>query len=319
MDKSNNTISEALSNLQSFSIDVDVDKANLEYAEYGHVVAPLTFQRTNAEGKILRENIGRNAWFQFKQSGMTPSDAFKKTLSPKLTFLPNEKCDLLLEEVKELAEQEGIIMTKFKEYPNGKMDDKHRWVYLTNNIFDAEKGDKVKIGIAFKNGIGTGNALSSELFTYRTICSNGSIWGKRNFANARVVHMRTVDEMAEIFLQDVKKVFKGMGDIIRYYQAMPKIKFTQKQLDFLWEQNYISTKYLPDWIEVTRASKKKGLEETELKNTSSNATAWDFFNSITEAVTKNLEYGKRRISFDSFASVTQDLHSGMVAIVDKRI
>lgn len=303
-----------ISDLGVFYLSLDVNNANTKFSKYGQVTVPISRQ---VDGDI--KHTGNSAWFHFTEKNQLPVDAFKKTIKDSSSFFPNEYFrEEVLPKIILGAEEKKVNLAYFKEYAN-ELDDKHEWIYLTDKSFEAERGDSCKLGICFRNGIDTGNALRADLFTFRDKCDNGAIWGREKQISAKVIHVKSAEEMSEMFLDEIQSVFDGMLDVIEYYQEMPKIKFTQKQLDFLLEKQYVSTRYLPDYITVERKNEKKGITETEVKLEGKNHTVWNFFNDMTEAMTKNLDFGKKRISFDSFANSTGLLHSGIVQIIDRSI
>ena len=52
--------------------------------------------------------------------------------------------------------------------------DSHYWTLLSNEFHKVDK-DKIKIGVAIRNGIGTNVSLGVDLYTVRQVCENGAV------------------------------------------------------------------------------------------------------------------------------------------------
>ena len=182
-------------------------------------------------------------------------------------------------------------------------DDKEKRMKAFYGIDGMQKidGDNVKVGIQIYNSIDGSRGFGAGLFTYRSICGNGVIYGKKDLISIMHKHTLGLDAIVKGLQSTMLKIMEKAHGIVDEYRRMTQEHITVEMVNKLNKATFIPKSVLPDSLKVPAA---------ELEDLSQ----WNVYNDITEAIWHNTKSGlkTKELQFG-------DLHRVMLAPRLRRI
>lgn len=291
------------------TLPLDLKHPDLTWQKYGTITYPINLQ--NKYGKVY-DNGQLKCITQNKYAIAVVKRAY--------TVFPHDPIDEMVNEFVENPANGLRLLDEPKITSHGinkywlLIDDKH--TFKVEDSF--EKNDEMKFGVAIRNSIGGRLAFGCDIFSYRSICMNGAVWGYKDLGSFSMRHFGSdVERMTNALFSTLRDQLGRASEIINYYNKFAQTKLgNNKDLIEKLAEN-ISLKYLPDEDEgliVKLPNKKKGQERTfTLKKNLQEQSLWDVFN----IVTRNL-WHQKDLSFDMVRHGTKQLHEVMIAEVAPR-
>jgi hypothetical protein len=252
---------------ESFELaTVRLGKRDNAFPQYQLETAPIMLEGTN--GEIVES--GRK--FVIK-NGLYVGD-----VSKRYRLFPNE---LALEIGDKIAKELGFRQLKTI---NSRGGNAIYSVYVADNAIsdiphtfvEAKPGDGIQLGWSLRNSIDGSTAFGSDLFSFRSVCSNGAIIGRRVLGVAPLRrHTGKMEDFAKDLVGRLRAFLsENLESLAMFYRALPQIEINLEVAKAL--SNALPARYLPEYIVVERKTKKVSLE--------ANADAYDAYNRITEAL-----------------------------------
>jgi len=232
----------------------------------------------------------------------------------KYKLLPNE---VVLEASKQIADELGLVpfktigeatmswrkwksanankidTTKMKKYnktlvqefinePHAILDStmtKMMALYVTPKVYDMDTKDKMQFGILVKNSIDGSTNLSVEGFSFRSMCTNVSMYSASNMAKHGLISGYKMRHMKNVKM-DFARLKEVMGAVATRTLDMKEVygkwmvedvrPNTIKALGKAVPKNY-----LPEYIDTSG--------KTAVMKDGFNRTAWEVYNAVTDA------------------------------------
>lgn len=202
------------------------------------------------------------------------------------TLLPNEEALKLADEAAEL-----VGFKKFSErLTNGnwesgnvrghvlcnEKDTQMHALYVAQDVDPTMRGDSdLYVGVDVQNSIDGRKSFGVGIFSFRSACKNGVIFGKKEIESVRHPHTAklkdVISQLKNLFVMQMDK-----AKLIREgYQELATEKATRKLLEAL-SKTRIPTKVLPEYI-----------KDPEQSTLITDLTVWDVYNDVTEAIWHN--------------------------------
>ena len=320
----------------AFLLYADFTNADKTFEEkYGDINAPI--QRRTSDNQFV--NSKYNAWFRFDvtkrkltkkidsrgivhniyEYEQDPTDAYKTLLKYSTLFLPHEEVQhhlfRALDNLNKNLEYGKLTFKKFRDSHKGYT---RFWEVLSDKRHDVQKGDIVQFGICLRNGIGTGIALGGDLWSYRLVCQNGAILRDSKLGSFTSVHKGTTEKMIEELVDGIAHTLSNYKTLLDNYKIWTETKLTQQKLLQIVKKARLPLKYLPDKIvEVKTRRDDKELKKPLIKLADPNANLWDFFNGVTEPLTKAAHADRntddlKKISYNVYSKRTTRLHKALI-------
>jgi len=134
-------------------------------------------------------------------------------------------------------------------------------------------GDKVNVGVQVYNSIDGTSSFGCGLFTFRGICSNGIIFGKREIRSVKQKHTIGLQAILDELQQNMVLMMERAMSIVEDYRLMAQRKITQKLINKILDSR-VPAKVLPYYV------KEESLSVADF-------TEWDLYNDITELIWHN--------------------------------
>lgn len=325
-------------NLREFTMTANFSAANFEfYKKYGDVTAPNVYR--SYDGTQLLET-GDKTLFRFytkKDTGLecSTTEAYKKRLTNTEVYIPHEEV-----EYHTFKAIENFNKNNDNDFGELKIVDDTRtanhgytkyWRFMSNKKHEVKKGDTVQFGINFRNGIGTYISLGGDLYSYRLACLNGAVTTDKKMGSFNIPHRKSASAMLERLTDGLANMLENYKNILQVYKAFSVTKLTQPLLNKILRETDIPQIYLPQHIVdvITKKEDKNIVGSALIKLRKHDATLWDFFNGITEPLSRGIgleagtesfltsEQRKRikNIDFRSFVDRTSQLHRAMIPLV----
>jgi len=162
---------------------------------------------------------------------------------------------------------------------------KMKAIYVLTNEVDI-KGDGVNVGVSVHNSIDGTSSFGCGLFTFRSICSNGVIFGRKDITAVRHRHTKGLETVLEQMQNTMTYMMEQALDIVESYRQMARRKVTASLIEKIRKSRFIPKKVLPEYLQLDEA------QETLVE-----LTEWEMYNDITELIWHN----------DRTGMVTKDL------------
>ncbi len=237
------------------------------WAQYGLSEPEIVFQNDETRYKAIVRN-----------------DELVAILGKGYKLFPNEEALKIADSSAKLAGLEPFDPFKI---PGIKTEDhvlysdnghKIRAIYTAGKI-DKVDGDEVNVGVNVFNAIDGSSSFGCGLFTFRSICSNGVIFGYEKVMSMRRIHTKGLETAIEDLKSRMVLVMEYGHTLIENYRAMAAKRATDKMVDQILRTR-IPAKVLPDYI-------------TEEYATLPDISAWGLYNDITEAIWHNEKAGMK--------------------------
>lgn len=139
------------------------------------------------------------------------------------------------------------------------------------------EGDTANVGFTIVNSIDRSTSFGVEGFTYRGICGNGVIMGKKEIALSARKHTTGLKVDPKSITKRIETVLVTVRDVINAYQRLAKVKLNEEIADRIAESR-LPQKVLPPYIEV---------EKGELQSLDINLSQWQAYNDISANIWHN--------------------------------
>jgi len=149
---------------------------------------------------------------------------------------------------------------------------------LPSHTVEVAKGDMVALQFVVKNSYDGSNSLQIMLGALRLVCTNGMVIGKQFFSYTQR-HIGSGNELKiEVIREKVDMLADQFTKTLPYLQEMSQKQVYPKfKVDSLFDQENV---HLPQYL----------LEEAKTDYVEINGiTAWDYYNSLTSAITHGLK------------------------------
>lgn len=156
------------------------------------------------------------------------------------------------------------------------------------NVYRVD-GEEVLIGAVVQNSIDASSSFGCSLFSFRGICSNGSIIGRRNIANIYQVHTKGLAAIIQDLKNIILRVMEKGQDVINAYNTMAQVKITNELVEKL-TRSRLPKRVLPDY-----------LTNGELTSELAHVTEWQLYNDITRQIWHNMytDIATKQVNFDN--------------------
>jgi hypothetical protein len=307
--KAKNQVAKLEQKYKAFSIYADMSKVDRTWERYGYLKAPLA----------IKMQSGKFSSRSHKSQVVILNDEFRKILSASYALLPHEYIhDIIKEHVLKNFKDLGLYIDE--EY-TAHDEDSHYWTLLSNQFYDVD-GDKIKVGVSIRNGIGTNVSLGVDLYTVREVCTNGAVMRDKNIGSFSIAHLGKIEVIAALFERSIRFAFEKIKTLIEYYKKSTLIKLNDEMATLIYKKMPYSAAYLPtSWNVLSRYEikdlKKEGryTEDLPLVNvTDKKQTVWEAFNQITERQRDGLR--TKKINFNAVSSHQAGLHNALITIVN---
>ena len=296
------------------------------YEKYGDRVPQIYY--IDQETGIFKR-VKMNGLFRFEPRDITPTKAFRKPLTPDTTYYPMEALDTHIVSAVDNFNKFGNT-GEYGDLKITRTDTAHDgftkfWTIMSDRKHSVNVNDDLQFGINIRNGIGTQVALGVDLFSYRLVCSNGAVARDKKFGSVQIYHKGNASEIEEKFVDAMTTVLEKAGKLLDYYKTMREITMTTKLLDYIVETSEIPLRYLPEKIvDVVTPRDDKELSETIIKLRDRNATLFDFFQGITNPLSRAVKLSqgeqgtatRQKLGFHGFTKHTTKLHQVVIKAID---
>lgn len=284
-------------------LPLDLKNPDLTWAKYGTITYKLNLQ--NKYGKVYDNG-------QLKC--ITQNNFALAVVKRAYIVLPHEPIDEIVNEFVDNPSNGLRLLDEPKVTAHGinkywlLIDDKH--ALKVRDSF--EKNDEIKFGVAIRNSIGGRLAFGCDLFTYRTICMNGAVYGYNDLGSFSMRHFGyDVEKMTNALFSTLRDQLGRASEIMHYYNKFAQTKLGNNKPLFEKLAEHISLKYLPNEDEgliVKQPNKKKGQERSfVIKQNLQEQSLWKLFNTITANV-----WHEKALSFDMIRHSTKKLHETLI-------
>jgi len=214
-------------------------------------------------------------------------DTLVKVLTDRYHLFPNEEALKVANKAAELsglhpfqAETPGMRGEDHIVY--GNKDFKMRALYTVDGDKKVD-GDLVNVGVNVYNAIDGTSSFGAGLFTYRSMCSNGVIFGKHDIKTVRHAHTKGLITLIEELKSTIVLLMEQGVDLVASYRRMAQERINEDLAKRL-RNSHLTKKALPYFIHE---------DEAELPD----LTQWELYNDITEAIWHNLKTGLKSKTF----------------------
>lgn len=283
------------------TLPVDMSKPiDTEWFEkYGGITYPIN----------LQDKFGKrfdNGMFKaIVENGFTTG-----IVSRKYLYIPHGPIDEVVNEfVDNPANGLRLMNTKESQHSINKywilIDDKH--TFKVQNSF--VENDQMNFGAIIRNSVGGRLAFGCDLFSYRSICMNGAVFGYQNYGTFSVRHFgSSFPEMTENLFKGLREQLGAASNIINYYNKFATTKLGNNKALIERLANEISLKYFPEDIIIKLPNKTKGQKrEFTIKKSLQEKSLWYLFNEFSRVIWHN-----NKLSFDMVRHSTKKLHDILI-------
>jgi Domain of unknown function (DUF932) len=295
---------------KAFSIYADMSKVNRMWEKYGYLQAPLA----------IKKQSGVFSSRSHKSQVVILNDEFRKILTASYALVPHEFVyDTIYGHVLKHFQDLGLYISEEYEAHDG---DSKYWTLLSNQFYDVA-GDKIKVGVSIRNGIGTNVSLGVDLYVLREVCTNGAVARGPNMGSFSIAHLGKIEIIAALFVKSIRYAFEKIKVLIEYYKKSTLIKLNNEMATQIYKKMPYAAAYLPtSWNILSRYQikdlKKEGKynDDIDLVEVKYRQTLWEAYNEITERQKDGLR--TKKINFNAVSSHQIGLHNAMIQIVNSQ-
>jgi hypothetical protein len=168
----------------------------------------------------------------------------------------------------------------------------HAW-YAPPKTYDVQ-GEQMKIGCDVVNSIDGSSSFGCSVFTYRSICANGVIFGYRELAGFKRMHTKGMEHIVSGLKTRMVRVMDTALETLERYQQLAETPATEALVAKI-RNSRLPNKVLPDYLQEDAA------EDAPL-----GFTEWQLYNDITQEIWHNPTTGLRTKTFQ-FATLHRAL------------
>jgi len=210
-----------------------------------------------------------------------------KVLGKSYELFPNEEALKIADAAASLAGLEPFAPKTFGVRAEGhrlynKQETKMRAIYTPGKIQRVD-GEEVNVGVNVFNAIDGSSSFGCGIFTFRSICSNGVIFGYEEIMSLRRIHTKGLQTAIEDMKNKMVLVMEQGAELLETYRRMAAIKVTEKFIDRILSSR-LPAKVLPYYLKE---------EEAKLPD----ITEWQLYNDITELIWHNEKTGLHSKTF----------------------
>lgn len=283
--------------IQNGYMRLKIGKVNPEWSQFNLFEIPVEITGETGEGCV----------------GFKPSDyklIVKATENePTVVHIPKKDYVLLpnavvQDTVTSLAKERGYSLYADDRYSRYTHDGNGMILcYLPpdyNGSAFAEK-EQLKIGFAVRNSINGSMGFGFDLFSYRGLCENGSIVGRKDQASLYARHVRTladiIDKGLDRFLEDIMN--KG-EQLLSFYESLQSIALNKERAQIILNSK-LPKKMLSTWtIDEGVVREVPHMNMWEMYNASTN---FIWHNAKTDIRTKKVYFDKLHIAVNQVAQI----------------
>lgn len=168
----------------------------------------------------------------------------------------------------------------------------HAW-FAPPTTHDVQ-GEQMHIGCDVVNSIDGSTSFGCSVFTYRSICANGVIFGYRELAGFKRTHTKGMEHVVSGLKTRMVRVMDTALATLERYQQLAANPVTDALVAKI-HNSRLPNKVLPDY-----------LQEDAAEDAALGFTEWQLYNDITQAVWHNSNTGLRTKTFQ-FATLHRAL------------
>jgi hypothetical protein len=219
-----------------------------------------------------------------------------KVLGKDYELFPNEEALKIADQAAALAgltpfapKTFGVRVDGHKLY--NKQETKMRAIYTPGKAHRVD-GDEVNIGVNVFNAIDGSSSFGCGIFTFRSICGNGVIFGYEEIMSLRRIHTKGLQTIIDDMTNKMVHVMDQSISLLETYRRMAATKVTDKFITKILKSR-LPAKVLPDYLKE---------EEAKLPN----ITEWQLYNDVTELIWHNEKTGlhSKTFQFNTLHSIT---------------
>jgi hypothetical protein len=218
-----------------------------------------------------------------------------KVLGKSYELFPNEEALKIADAAASLAGLEPFAPKAFGLRTEGhilynKQETKMRAIYTPGKIQRVD-GDEVNVGVNVFNAIDGSSSFGCGVFTFRSICSNGVIFGYEEIMSLRRIHTKGLQVAIEDMKSKMVLIMEQGATLLETYRQMAAIKVTEKFIDRILSSR-LPARVLPYYLKE---------EEAKLPD----ITEWQLYNDVTELIWHNEKTGlhSKTFQFNTLHSV----------------
>ena len=217
----------------------------------------------------------------FKDNGLV------KVLGKDYELFPNEEALKIADAAASLAGLTPFAPKTFGVRAEGhmlynKQETKMRAIYTPGKI-QRVVGEEVIVGVNVFNAIDGSSSFGCGIFTFRSICSNGVIFGYEEVMSLRRIHTKGLQAAIEDMKAKMVLVMEQGTSLLETYRRMAAVKVTEKFIDRILSSR-LPAKVLPYYLKE---------EEAKLPD----ITEWQLYNDVTELIWHNEKTGLHSKTF----------------------
>jgi hypothetical protein len=260
-------------------MEINFGEDNTAWAQHGYAEPKIVFNGEPTGFKAIVHN-----------------DTLVKVLTDRYHLFPNEEALKVGDKAADLAGLQpfGATTPGMRNVNHVVYDAKEHKMRALYTMQGDHKvgGDTVNVGVNVYNSIDGTTSFGAGLFTFRSLCSNGVIFGKHDIRAVRHAHTKGLIPIIEELKGTIVLLMEEGLALVEAYQRMAQTKLNDKLIDKLLA-SYIPAKVLPDYVKMDDAK-------------IADLTQWDLYNDITEAIWHNPKTGLKSKVFQF-----QTLHQAM--------
>jgi len=251
-------------------MEINFGVSNTTWKRYGLEQLPIQIDGKDTNYKAI-----------FKDNSLV------KVLGKDYELFPNEEALKIADQAASLAGLQAFAPKSFGLRTVGnvlynKQETKMRAIYTPGKIQRVD-GDEVNVGVNVFNAIDGSSSFGCGVFTFRSICSNGVIFGYEEIMNLRRIHTKGLQTAIEGMKSKMVLVMEQGASLLEAYRRMARVKVTEKFIDRILSSR-LPARVLPYYLKE---------EEAKLPD----VTEWQLYNDITELIWHNERTGLHSKTF----------------------
>jgi len=219
-----------------------------------------------------------------------------KVLEKSYELFPNEEALKVADTAASLAGLTPFAPKTFGVRTEGhalynKQETKMRAIYTPGKSHRVD-GEEVNVGVNVFNAIDGSSSFGCGVFTFRSICGNGVIFGYEEIMSLRRIHTKGLQTIIEDMKNRMVLVMEQGTSLLETYRRMAVVKVAERFIDRILSSR-LPAKVLPDYLKE---------EEARLPD----ITEWQLYNDITELIWHNEKTGlhSKTFQFNTLHSIT---------------
>lgn len=237
------------------------------WAKYGFSENPIIYGKATGYKAILRQ------------------DQLVAILGANYALLPNEEALTITNEAAALAGFQPFKAKTLASKITNQRDTQMRLFYTKPDSWADVDGEKVSVGLSVRNSIDGSTGFGIGTFSYRSICSNGVIFGYKNLQQAegfeqtvlsiQKKHSKGLRVVIENLKNTIVTIMDNANIVLERYNEMAERKATLELIEKLTKTKLPKNVFPATWINPE--SRTAIFSEGSL-------TEWNVYNELTAAI-----------------------------------